>query len=78
MMGNDDKLVELIEVLADVLEIESGTLTKETSRENLEEWDSLVHLQMIAEVEEHFNIKIPFEDIINIHKIADFLKYIER
>ncbi len=44
-------------------------------RKEIAEWDSLAHLQLVAEVEERFKVEIPFEEVQNIKSLADFLKY---
>ena len=46
-------------------------------RKEIAEWDSLAHLQLVAEVEEKFKIEIPFEEVQNITSLTDFLKYAE-
>lgn len=68
---------KLIDIIAEVLYIDKSTLTAESNRESIEEWDSLAHIQIVAELEDVFEIKIPFEEIMSINKISDFLKYIE-
>ena len=69
---NDD----LISAIADVLCVEEDTLSEESGRDSIAEWDSLAHLQIIAEVEARCGIKIPFEDVASIRRIGDFRKYL--
>lgn len=65
---------KLFAIFKEVLEIENIGL--ETSRDDVESWDSFAHLNVVAEVEDRFKIKIPFEDILQIRKVGDFVKYI--
>lgn len=69
---------ELKTVVADVLCVEEKDLSPDSGRDNLAEWDSLAHLQIIAGVEERFSVKIPFEDVALICCIKDFEKYMPR
>ena len=69
---------ELKAVVADVLCVEDKNLTPDSGRDNLAQWDSLAHLQIIAGVEERFGVKIPFEDVALIRCIHDFEKYMPR
>lgn len=69
---------ELISVIADVLCVADETLTDESARDSIAEWDSLAHLQIIAEVEARFNVRIPFEEVASIGCIGDFRKYLPK
>ncbi|AKA70304.1 acyl carrier protein [Clostridium scatologenes] len=66
---------EIIEAIAYALEIDKERLNNDTKRESIEEWDSLGHIEIISELEERLNIKIPFEGIADIEKVSDFFKY---
>ena len=68
---------KLIEVIAEALEIEKDSLSLDTQKSEIEEWDSLGHLIVLSMVESEFNIKIPFEEVNEINKIEDFLQYIK-
>lgn len=68
-----DKLLNLI---IEVLEVNPEELSLETTREELEEWDSLGHIQLISEIENQFGVVIPFEEINEIKMVKDFLKYL--
>jgi len=67
---------EILEIAKRVLKTDQVDLS--TNRENIDEWDSLAHLQIISEVEDKFDISIPFEEVSDIKSLSDFLKYIER
>ncbi|HOA80929.1 MAG TPA: acyl carrier protein [Defluviitaleaceae bacterium] len=67
---------EILEIAKRVLKTDQVDLS--TNRENIDEWDSLAHLQIISEVEDKFAISIPFEEVSDIKSLSDFLKYIER
>ncbi len=68
---------KLIDAIAEALEIEKDRLNLDTQKSEIEEWDSLGHLIILSMVESEFNIKIPFEEVNEINKIEDFLKYIK-
>lgn len=68
---------KLLEIFSMVLRVPKNKLSLEISKAELKSWDSLAHLQLISEIEEKFNISIPFEDIPNLKKIGDFAKYIK-
>lgn len=69
---------KLIQIAANVLGMKKENISLNSSREDIDEWDSLAHLNLIAEIEEQFGVKIPFEEIDKIFKLSDFLKYINK
>jgi acyl carrier protein len=66
------KLIELVKKILNVEYIEI-----DTNKAQISEWDSLANLQIISEVEEKFNVKIPFEKISEIKNIRDILNIIK-
>lgn len=67
---------KLLEIVADILDVELEDITLVSTREEVEEWDSLGMVQLVGEVESEFDCKIPFDEIEKIRAIEDFLKYI--
>ena len=51
------------QLFADVLQVEMSVISDVTTPENLLQWDSLNHLNLIAAFEEEFQIDIEPEDI---------------
>jgi len=66
---------KLLEIAKQILKVNSIDLYK--NRHDIDEWDSLAHIQLVASIEEEFNLSIPFEEVANINCLADFLKYLE-
>lgn len=52
-------------------EIEPGTLKAETSFKDLEEWSSMQALVVIALVDEHYDIQLTGEDLIQCETVQD-------
>jgi acyl carrier protein len=57
------------EILATVFSVDAGAITDTTSPDNLENWDSLQHMNMIASLEEEFGISF------NDDQISDMLDF---
>ena len=66
--------VKLEELLKKVFEIEKINL--ESSIEDIFEWDSLTHTQLILAIEKEFKIKIKFEDVMIMTSIPIIKKRI--
>lgn len=53
------------EVMAAVLEIETTEINENSSMDNVKQWDSLHHMNMVLALEEEFSVSIPDEDAAN-------------
>lgn len=75
---NEDKMLEKIkEVFADVLGAPPEEITIDTNIDNLLEWDSLRHLELVTNLETKFNIKFKMNEIINLNSVSSIIKTIE-
>jgi acyl carrier protein len=54
------------QIMASVFEISVEEITLESSQDNLENWDSLKHLDLVVAIEEEFDIVFPVEEIGNL------------
>ena len=60
----------LVQVFAEVLEIDAEKLNDDSSPDNVKEWDSLAAMKLVAAIEEKFNVKLSTKDIIKMSTIG--------
>ena len=65
---------KIIQWISSILRV---SVTRNSSRGNTEQWDSLRHLQIIAGLEEEFGIDIPIDKVAEILSVSDILRYVE-
>ncbi len=53
-------------------------ITRDTSCENLEEWDSIAHIQLIFEIEEVFGMQFEAEEIGTLNSINKIVERVEK
>ena len=46
--------------------------------DDIKEWDSLNHLNMVLDIEKQFNISLEFEEVLSIEKIKHIYEIIEK
>ena len=68
---------DLIGFIARVMEVDPSELSEDTEYGSVEKWDSLMHMRLVMEIEEEYDIEIPIEEIPNITSIKDFYQYIK-
>lgn len=54
------------QVMSLVFEVPLGLILEDSSTDNIENWDSLRHLNLILALEEEFDVSIPDEEVGNL------------
>ncbi len=74
MSQHVDTAVEAL--LASVFEERPEALTDGTRRGDLDRWDSLGHLRLVAALREAFAIEIPSEEALDMETVADIKRIV--
>lgn len=69
-------LVELNNIFRDTLDNQSITLNENTTSEEIDEWDSLSHFELVIAVENKFSINIKSREIKDLKTIKNFIDII--
>ena len=69
---------EFINFIAGVMDVDPATLTGDTAYGTIEKWDSLMHMRLVMEIEEAYDVEIPIDEIPNIKTLKDFYRYVEQ
>lgn len=77
-MKKEDILKQLNDVFRDVFDDESLEITGETTAADIEDWDSLMHITLIAEIEDAFDMKFSMKEVLEIKNIGEMVQIIER
>lgn len=75
-MTREDVFATLNEVFQDVFDDESITVNEETTADDIEDWDSLEHINLIAAVEQEFGMKFTMGQVVtmkNVGEMADII-----
>jgi acyl carrier protein len=70
-MEKKEVLLQVQAILWDQLEDEHIQLTETTSAQEVEGWDSLMHLQIIVAIEKHFKIKFSSKELFTWKHVGD-------
>lgn len=71
---NRDLQERIIALIEEILGVPAGTITPDTLIEDVEEWDSLMHVTIIGELEEQLGISIPLDDAIELKSMPELLE----
>jgi len=74
MSGTLDRLTE---VFRDVFEDDELEITRETTAADVEDWDSLMHVTLIVNVERVFDLRFKSADVSSLECVGDLMALIE-
>lgn len=77
-MERSEIFKRLEEIFVDVFELDGIELTDTTSAEDIEEWDSLSHIQLIVAVEKAFGIKFTSREIMKWNNVGEMVDTIQQ
>jgi acyl carrier protein len=78
-MNRTEILVKLNEIFQDVLDDASVVVSESTvAKKDVEGWDSLAHITLIAAIEDEFNFKFDIKEVVKTKNIKDMIDIIER
>jgi len=69
---------QLNEIFMDILDLDACKLTDGTSANDIEEWDSLSHIQLIVAIEKAFKIKFTSLEIMKWKNVGEMVDTIEQ
>lgn len=72
-MEKTEILAKLQEIYQDILDNEDIVLTTETTADDIEEWDSLTHVQLVVAIEKDFRIKFTSKEILSWRNVGDLV-----
>lgn len=72
-MERSEILTKVQEIFREELELDDLILSDETTADDVEEWDSLSHVQLVAAMEEAFGIEFKSREILSWENIGDLI-----
>lgn len=76
-MTIDAMLDQLQSVFRDVFEDDELTIDRQTSADNVEGWDSLMHVSLMINVERVFGVKFSTTQVASLKNVGELMDLIE-
>lgn len=75
-MEQNEFFTKVQDIFRDVLDNEEIVLTPATTADDIEEWDSLSHIQLIVAIEKMFKIKFTSKEILSWNNVGEMIECI--
>jgi acyl carrier protein len=76
-MEKTDILKQVQDIFRDILDDENIILSDASTAEDIEDWDSLTHIQLIKAIEKNFSIRFTSREILSWNNVGEMLDSIK-
>lgn len=77
MINHDEILKQVTGIFIDTLDNSAIVLKDETTAEDVEDWDSLTHIQLVVAVEKHFKIRFTAQEIQRWKNVGEMIESVQ-
>ncbi len=78
MCKQEDIFSRIQDIIRGILKNDSIVLSNETTSNDVDGWDSLSHMLIIAAVEKQFKVRINFRELMSIENVGKLVQIIEK
>ncbi len=75
-MNYEELMERLTGVFCDVFDDDSIRISRETTAADIEEWDSLEHINLIEAVEKEFNMRFQMREVSGMKNVGEMMDII--
>ncbi len=76
-MQSKEHILERLQSIFDDIFLDEVVITPELSANDVEEWDSLLHISLVVAVEEAFGIRFRVGEVESMRNVGEFASLIE-
>jgi acyl carrier protein len=78
-MTSAEILETIRRIMNDVFDVdlEDGSVTPDTTANDIEEWDSLSHIRLIVAIERKFKVKFKNSEIESLKRVGDLVALVQ-
>jgi acyl carrier protein len=77
-MSNSEILTVVTSIIQEVLELPDLNVTVNTSAADVDEWDSMTHIQLIAAIESKYKVRFALGELQALKNVGDMIELIQK
>ncbi len=75
-MTREDIFDSVNEIFRDVFDDDSITVTESTTADDIEDWDSFEHINLVAAIEQEFGMKFTMGQVVSMKNVGEMVDII--
>lgn len=75
-MDKQELLKELNKIFIEVFDEEEILINENTIPDDIEDWDSLMQISLVTEIETRFKVKFKIEEVVNMNSVGEILNMV--
>jgi acyl carrier protein len=72
-MGKSEALKEINEIFINILDNKDLVITADTAAKDVEDWNSLTHIELVVAIEKHFKIRFNLKEIQSWENVGQMI-----
>lgn len=76
-MDREEIYERLNDVFRDVFDDDSISVNDDTTADDIDGWDSLIHITLVEAVEDEFDIRFDMKTVVKMKNVGEMVDYIE-
>lgn len=76
MINKESILEQIKQILSDILNKENLDINMSTTSNDVDGWDSLNHMIILAKIEKHFDVIFSFREVMKLNNVGDLCNII--
>ena len=77
-MERSKMIADITDIFRDVLDDDSVVVTADTKAADIDDWDSLTHIELVIGIEKHFKIRFNATEINNWANVGEMCNAIDQ
>ena len=77
-MTKDDILDSVSIIIREVLDLPDLDITEQTSAKDVDEWDSMTHIQLISTIEDRYKVRFALGELQSLKNVGDMIQLIQK
>lgn len=75
-MNKNEIIKRLTEVFRDIFDDDSIVITEKTTANDIDDWDSIEHINLIGAVEDEFNMRFKMREVSGMKNVGEMIDII--